>query len=437
MLTIDGSTIILSGFVGGNARGGDADFWSFEPDGFKAGDVIQALAEIGHDQDVTIRLNSPGGVASEGAAIHAAIMQHGGDVRVIVEGVAASAASLLAMAAGERVMAPGSYLMIHDPATFTVGTVEDHERSVRMLNAMATSYAGIYARASGMTAAKARQVMQAETWYTPEDAVKAGFATSILAENDNEPVEAVAFAYQIYAHAPTPLVALAQARGIRPPAHMTAPAVAAKEPRMATKKDKAAETPAEPLKPGDPGYGQPANPAEQTPEPRVPVPVADPPEDQPKEQPQPNKQNPDDEAGVQMRAETARCSAIATMCAEKGVPGMAANLIATGATLAQATAKVTEAGDIRTIVANAARTCRAVTMADADRYIAEGMSKAQVSDILLAKLTGTQSPELSAQAPAPAAGAPAPGATRAPGLNPANIYANMSAGKAGLSTPAQ
>ncbi len=217
---VDGSTVVLSGTVG-------EIYWD-EP-GFSAAEVSLALAQVGHDNEVLIRLNSDGGIASEGAAIHAAIARHAGQTRLVIEGVAASAASLVAMAADEIIMAPGSIMMIHDPATFTFGNVADHEQSVRYLTALVNSYAGIYAARSGRTLDQARQDMGAEVWFAPEEAVAAGYADRVGNDQDEgggaEIIEfpervrdPIAFAVMrhaptAYRNAPEPLRALASANG--------------------------------------------------------------------------------------------------------------------------------------------------------------------------------------------------------------------------------
>lgn len=204
---VDGSTITLTGVVGDN-------FWD---DGFTSGDVITALAMIGAGNPVTVQLNSGGGYATEGAAIYSALKGHGAPVTVIVQGIAASAASLIAMAGETVIMSLGSVMMIHDPSTITWGTAADHQRTIDMLNALATSYAGIYAAKSGGTIEAMRGFMRDELWMTPEEAVAKGFADQVeSASNDNQAVEASAFAYGVYARAPEPLRALANAKGWKP-----------------------------------------------------------------------------------------------------------------------------------------------------------------------------------------------------------------------------
>ena len=215
---LDGE-IILSGMVGD-------DFWG---DGFTSGQVIAALAQLGRNADVTIRLNSGGGIATEGAAIHAALAAHKGQVTIIVEGIAASAASLIACAGDVVEMALGSVFMIHDPATITWGTAADHQLAIQMLDSLATSYADTYADKTGDPAATMRALMKAETWMTAQEAVDRKFADRLASANDNaEPSEPSAFAYAIYAKAPETIVALANAKGWKaPPGASTRPAAAA------------------------------------------------------------------------------------------------------------------------------------------------------------------------------------------------------------------
>ena len=218
---VQNSEIVLSGMVGGSASG---DSW-WDPPGFSSGDVIAALAEVGRETPIVIRLNSGGGIATEGAAIHAALSQHKGAVQIVVEGVAASAASVIAMAADTLTMMPGSVLMIHDPAGMTYGDAAAHEQTIKALNALGDAYAGIYAERTGKPAGEMRELMKAETWMTVEQAIASGFADAPAAGNDNaEEVEPSAFAYGVYARAPERLVAMANARGWKPRAHFAAAA---------------------------------------------------------------------------------------------------------------------------------------------------------------------------------------------------------------------
>lgn len=239
---VENNEIWLTGTVG-------AYWWD---DGFTAVDVAFALAQIGRSTDLVVHLNSGGGLASEGAAIHSQFASHKGRVEIYVEGIAASAASVVAMAADRLVMSLGATLMIHDPAVLTSGNIAEHRKSIDYLTALAASYADIYAEKTGKPVDEMRALMAAETWMTAEEAVAAGFAdgttaASLRAANDNQPT---AFAYRAYAHAPAALTALADARGWKPLPH---PAVAptakatspqpqpTREPTMPTIEDLTAE----------------------------------------------------------------------------------------------------------------------------------------------------------------------------------------------------
>lgn len=199
-------------------------------DGIVAADVIQALAEVGRSADITVRINSGGGIATEGAAIYAALRNHQGDVNVVVEGIAASAATIIAMAGDKIAMSLGSVMMIHDPAGLTMGTAADHQKSQDALNTIADAMAGVYAERTGKTAKAERQVMTNETWMTAEEAVAQGYADALAgAAEDGAPIMPTAFNYALYARAPQHLVAMAKAKGwaraasIDPSAIMPAP----------------------------------------------------------------------------------------------------------------------------------------------------------------------------------------------------------------------
>jgi ATP-dependent protease ClpP protease subunit len=176
------------------------DVWG---DGFTAGDVAAALAILGPG-DVTVRINSGGGIATEGMAILSVLMSHPGKVNIIIDGVAASAASLIAMVnSGSCLMRQGAMMMIHDPASITIGNADAHAKAGSFLDKLADNYAGVYARASGKTPADARSIMKAETWLTADEAVAQGFASGTVADAAKA---AAAFDYKgVYMRAPLSL----------------------------------------------------------------------------------------------------------------------------------------------------------------------------------------------------------------------------------------
>jgi len=195
---VDGK-IVLHGTVGNL-------YWE---EGFTARDVIEALATLGRSNDVTVSINSGGGIAWEGVAIFNALSAHSGKVTIEVEGIAASAASVIAMAGDEVVMRTGSLMMIHDPALFTFGNADDHQKSIEMLDKMGEQTASIYAEKTGSKISAMRDLMKAETWMTAAEAVDMKFADST---DQTAAAEATAFNYCMYGQAPERLTALATAR---------------------------------------------------------------------------------------------------------------------------------------------------------------------------------------------------------------------------------
>ncbi|MBW7057306.1 Clp protease ClpP [Paracoccus bogoriensis] len=145
--------------------------------------VRRALTDLGEGR-VTVRLNSMGGHVNAGEQIRAMLAGHPGGVRIVVEGIAASAASLILMAGAERVMSAGSHIMIHDPSGLIWGNEDDARRHADQLAVTANTYAAVYAAASGKTPEEVRALMRAETWYGPEAAVAEGFADSIAGNED-------------------------------------------------------------------------------------------------------------------------------------------------------------------------------------------------------------------------------------------------------------
>jgi len=210
---------------------GDPYCWG---DGFTVTDVASALAEHGPG-DVPVRLNSGGGIAFDGVAIYSLLRSHEGKVHVIVDGIAASAASLILMAGDTREMRDGAMVMIHDAAGLTFGTAADHQRDATVLDKLSDQYAGIYAARSGLEREEVRSLMRAETWFTADEAVAQGLVTG-KAESLAEPT--ASFNYRLYARAPKGLPSR-----FKPQAAPAATASAAeKEPPMSDVKP--APTPA-------------------------------------------------------------------------------------------------------------------------------------------------------------------------------------------------
>lgn len=175
------------------------DLW-MDGTGFSAKDVIDAITAA-KPGPLKVRINSGGGIVTEGYAIYNRLKERG-NVHVIVDGIAASAASLIAMAGDKRTMRGASIMMIHDPAGFTWGTAADHTKAIEVLNAMAETVAKIYGTASGMKANDARQLMLDETWMDPDKAVELGFATEVDDASQGDVTNTSEFDYYLYRRAP-------------------------------------------------------------------------------------------------------------------------------------------------------------------------------------------------------------------------------------------
>lgn len=141
--------------------------------------VVQALAKLKPNDPVTVAIYSGGGSFFEGEAIFAALKRHKGRVTVRVDGIAASAASYIAMAADEILMAPGSHMMIHSPLAQTYGNQESLRETIEKLEVFERQMARVYAQRSGQDEAKIREWMKAEVWLTAEQCIQSGFADRI------------------------------------------------------------------------------------------------------------------------------------------------------------------------------------------------------------------------------------------------------------------
>jgi ATP-dependent protease ClpP protease subunit len=133
-----------------------------------------------HDgEPVTVRVNSPGGDVHEGIAIYNALNRYKGRITVHVDGLAASAASFLIMAADEIVVGRHSELMIHEAHGVAIGPAEEMITMAAILEKVSENIASIYAERAGGKASEWRERMRAETWYSDREAVAAGLADRI------------------------------------------------------------------------------------------------------------------------------------------------------------------------------------------------------------------------------------------------------------------
>ena len=133
---------------------------------------------------VTVWLSSPGGDCIAASRIYSMLMDYPFDVTVKIDGIAASAASVIAMAGTEVLMAPTSCMMIHDPMTVAMGNEGDMEKAIGMLKAVKDSSITAYEIKTGMIREELSRLMSAETWMDCNKAIELGFADGILQKND-------------------------------------------------------------------------------------------------------------------------------------------------------------------------------------------------------------------------------------------------------------
>lgn len=145
---------------------------------------------------VTIWLNSPGGDVVAAARIYNMLLDYPGKVTVNIDGIAASAASVIAMAASTVAMSPVSMLMIHNPATLAMGDKTELSRALDMLESVKDSIINAYQLKTGLSRAKLSKLMDAETWMDATAAIDLGFANEILTskqgstpDKDDEPTK--------------------------------------------------------------------------------------------------------------------------------------------------------------------------------------------------------------------------------------------------------
>lgn len=141
--------------------------------------------------DITVWINSPGGDCVAAAQIYNMLMDYKGNVTVKIDGIAASAASVIAMAGNTVLMSPVSTMMIHNPATVAMGDHNEMQKAIEMLNEVKESIINAYEIKTGLSRAKLSHLMDSETWMNANKAVELGFADGIIArENPNtEPDE--------------------------------------------------------------------------------------------------------------------------------------------------------------------------------------------------------------------------------------------------------
>ncbi len=139
--------------------------------------------------DITVFINSVGGDVIAAAQIYNMLMEYKGNVTVKIDGIAASAASVVAMAGTQILMSPVSSMMIHNPMTGAFGDTDDMQKAISMLSEVKESIINAYEIKTGLSRAKISRLMDEESWMNAKKAVELGFADDILYTDNNSEYE--------------------------------------------------------------------------------------------------------------------------------------------------------------------------------------------------------------------------------------------------------
>jgi len=154
--------------------------------GIQATTFIQDLENLGEVEQIDLRISSPGGSIIEGNVIYNAIKRHPANVTVYIDGMAASMASVIAMAGDEIIMADNALLMIHNPWTVSIGDSEQLRKDAELMDKMKSAIINAYGR-SNYSQEELEELMNSETWFTADEAIEAG-----LVDGTTEGIKAAA-----------------------------------------------------------------------------------------------------------------------------------------------------------------------------------------------------------------------------------------------------
>lgn len=174
----DGRTLYLDGAISTDTWYGD----EITPKIFK-----QEL--ISGDGDITVWINSPGGDCIAASQIYNMLKDYKGKVIIKIDGIAASAASVIAMAGTDVLISPTGLIMIHNPMTIAFGDTVEMEKAIGMLSEVKESIINAYELKTGLSRAKLSHLMDQESWFNAKKAVELGFADNIMFMKEDESVE--------------------------------------------------------------------------------------------------------------------------------------------------------------------------------------------------------------------------------------------------------
>lgn len=173
------------------------DWWS--GGGITAKTVKEQIDGAGVYSKIVLRINSPGGDAFEGIAIHNLLRSQGKPIDVYVDGLAASSASIVAMAGDTITMGRSAMMMVHNAWSFCMGYAEDMRKMADTLEKISSSIGQVYVDQTGKTAEEIQALMDAETWMSAEECVAEGFATAVAEEPEQPAALALAKQFPILA----------------------------------------------------------------------------------------------------------------------------------------------------------------------------------------------------------------------------------------------
>jgi ATP-dependent Clp endopeptidase proteolytic subunit ClpP len=190
--------------------------YAWDEDEVTAKGFIDELNALGDLTTITVHINSPGGSVYAGNVIHNVLKRHPAKVTVMIDGLAASIASVVAMAGDEVIMPKNAMMMIHDPMSICAGNSTDMRACADMLDKAQHSIVTSYTTKTGQTDEKIKELMRAETWMTATEAVELGFADTI--EHETQIAALDGFDLSAFKHPPEKITKLANnAPGRRPP----------------------------------------------------------------------------------------------------------------------------------------------------------------------------------------------------------------------------
>jgi ATP-dependent Clp protease protease subunit len=152
---------------------------SWFSEGITASQFSKDLKDLGNVSKIDIRINSNGGDVFEGRTIYSLLVDHKAKKTIYVDGLAASIASLIAMAGDKRIMADGAFMMIHNAWGFAMGDSAEMMRTARLLDSVSASIADTYASRSGYDRNKIVSMMNDETWMDAKQCLDTGFCTKV------------------------------------------------------------------------------------------------------------------------------------------------------------------------------------------------------------------------------------------------------------------